>query len=143
MFSAVQQDDRYLLYFKYDPNLINIVKQVPGREYHSEGKFWSIPVSHLGWLMKGIQGTAYEKSLQIISNEHINEDASLDSTKKIPDIDISDVDRYVQKGYQLFEHQLDFLKFAKAKGQKGFILADEMGCITGDANIILSVNNSL
>ena len=142
MFSAVQQDDRYLLYFKYDPNLINIVKQVPGREYHSEGKYWSIPVSHLGWLMKGIQGTAYEKSLQIISNEHINEDASLDSTKKIPDIDISDVDRYVQKGYQLFEHQLDFLKFAKAKGQKGFILADEMGCITGDAKIILRVNKS-
>ena len=127
MITAVKQDDKYILHFKYDPTLISIVKQVPGREYLPANKCWTIPIPHLGWLMKGIQGTAYEHALQIISDEHINEDAKIDATK-IPDIDISDIDQYVQEGYHLFQHQIDFLKYAKAKGQKGFILADEMGC---------------
>ena len=128
MFYAVQQDDKYILRFQYDPSLIAIVKEVPGRQWNPEQKYWTIPLSHLGWLIKGIKGTAYEKALEVISDEHINENATIDSTDKIPDIDISDVDHYVKNGYHLYNHQLDFLKYAKNKGQKGFILADDMGC---------------
>lgn len=142
MISVVQQDDKYILHFRYDPNFIAIVKNVPGREWHPDKKYWSIPASHLGWLLKGVKGTAYEHSLEVISEEHINENAKLDSTKKIPDIDISDVKHYVQEGYKLYDHQIDFLKFAKAKGQKGFILADEMGCITGDAIVHIKTDSS-
>lgn len=142
MFYAVQQDDKYILRFQYDPSLIAIVKEVPGRQWNPEQKYWTIPLSHLGWLIKGIKGTAYEKALEIISDEHINENATIDSTDKIPDIDISDVDHYVKDGFHLYNHQLDFLKYAKNKGQKGFILADDMGCITGDAEISIRVNSS-
>lgn len=142
MISVVQQDDKYILHFRYDPNFIAIVKNVPGREWHPDKKYWSIPASHLGWLLKGVKGTAYEHSLEVISEEHINENAKLDSTKKIPDIDISDVKHYVQEGYKLYDHQIDFLKYAKAKGQKGFILADEMGCIAGDAIVHIKTDSS-
>ena len=128
MFYAIQQDNEYILRFKYDPQLIAIVKNVPGREWHPQGKYWSIPTSHLGWLLNGVKNTPYEKALQVVSDEHLNENASLDSTDKIPDIDISDIDLYVKDGSKLYEHQLDFLRYAKAKGQKGFILADDMGC---------------
>lgn len=137
MFYAIQNDDKYILRFQYDPNLIAIVKEVPGRQWHPNEKYWSIPLSHLGWLIKGIQGTAYEKALEIVSDEHINENATIDSTDRIPDIDISDVDLYVEEGSEMYRHQLDFLKFAKNKGQKGFILADDMGCITGDTKLTL------
>lgn len=142
MFNCVKQDDKYILHFKYDPALIAIVKGVPGRQWNPQGKYWSIPVSHLGWLLKGIKDTPYEKAMQIISDEQINENASLDSTDKIPNIDISDVDHYVKEGFHLYQHQLDFLKFAKAKGQKGFILADDMGCITGSAYISIRKRGS-
>lgn len=139
MFNCVKQDDKYILHFKYDPALIAIVKAVPGRQWNPQGKYWSIPVSHLGWLIKGIKGTPYKNAMQIISDEQINENASLDSTDKIPDIDISDVDHYVKEGFHLYQHQLDFLKYAKNKGQKGFILADDMGCVSGDAIVTVNV----
>ena len=141
MFHAIKQDDKYILKFKYDPALITIVKAVPGRQWNPQQKYWSIPVSHLGWLMKGIKDTPYEKALQIVSDENINENATLDSTQKIPDVDISDIDYYVKDGFHLYQHQIDFLKYAKNKGQKGFILADDMGCITGDAEISIRVNS--
>lgn len=128
MFHAIKQDDKYILKFKYDPALITIVKAVPGRQWNPQQKYWSIPVSHLGWLIKGIKDTPYEKALQIVSDENINENATLDSTQKIPDVDISDIDYYVKDGFHLYQHQVDFLKYAKNKGQKGFILADDMGC---------------
>ena len=141
MFYAIQQDNEYILRFKYDPQLISIVKNVPGREWHPQGKYWSIPTSHLGWLLNGVKNTPYEKALQVVSDEHLNENASLDSTDKIPNIDISDIDIYVKDGSKLYEHQLDFLKYAKAKGQKGFILADDMGCLSGDTNVVLYIND--
>jgi hypothetical protein len=142
MFYAIQQDDKYVLRFRYDPNLINLIKQVPGRQWHPDGKYWDIPSSHLGFLMKVIQGTAYEHALEIHSDEHIDEDATIDSTKKIPDIDISDIDLYVKDGFHLYSHQLDFLRYAKHKNLKGFILADDMGCLAGDTKLSLHINGA-
>ena len=127
MFYAIQDGDVYILRFKYDPQLISLVKNVPGRLYVPQGKYWTIPNSHLGFLMNEIKGTPYEKALQIQSTENINLNESIDPTKEIPDIDISDVDIYVKDGSSLYNHQLAFLKYAKAKGRRGFILADDMG----------------
>ena len=28
--------------FRYDPGAVNIIRDVPGREYHAEGKYWVI-----------------------------------------------------------------------------------------------------
>lgn len=130
MFYAIQENDLYILKFKYDPQLIAMVKNVPGRKWVPENKYWTIPKGHLGWLLNEIKGTAYEGALQIQSEEAINENASIDSTdiNLIPDADISDVDHYVKEGYKLYDHQLAFLKYAKSKGRNGFILADDMGC---------------
>lgn len=130
MFYAIQEKDVYILKFKYDPQLIAMVKNVPGRKWVPENKYWTIPKGHLGWLLNEIKGTAYEGALQIQSEEAINENASIDSTdiNLIPDADISDVDHYVKEGYKLYDHQLAFLKYAKSKGRNGFILADDMGC---------------
>ena len=143
MFYAMQQGDKYALRFKYDDVLIAMVKKVPGREWDSVKKYWTIPVNHLGFFLKSIKGTPYENALEIHSEEHINENATFDSTRYIPDIDISDMDQYVKDGSQLYAHQIDFLKYAKAKGTKGFILADDMGCIAGDAIISVRMATSV
>lgn len=128
MFYAIQEGDIYNLKFKYDPNLIAHIKNVPGRKYIPEGKYWTIPSAHLGFLLNEIKGTAYENAMQIQSEENINRNASIDTTKEIPDIDISDIDIYVKEGYTPYQHQLAFLKYAKARDRKGFILADDQGC---------------
>lgn len=128
MFYAIQDNDIYILRFQYDPQLIALIKNVPGRKYIPDGKYWTIPFSHLGFLINEIKGTAYEKTLQIESTENINQNASIDPTHEIPDIDISDVDIYVKNGCSLYAHQIAFLKYAKAKGTHGFILSDEPGC---------------
>lgn len=127
MFYAIQDGDVYILRFKYDPQLISLVKNVPGRLYVPQGKYWTIPNTHLGFLMNEIKGTPYERALQIQSTENIDQNESIDPTKEIPDIDISDVDIYVKDGSSLYNHQLAFLKYAKAKERRGFILADDMG----------------
>ena len=127
MISAVQQGDIYTLHFKYDPNFIALVKSVPGRQWHPDKKIWTIPSAHLGWLLKAVEGTPYKQILQVVSDEHLNENATIDSTDDIPNVDISDIDQYVMAGSTLYEHQKDFLRYAKSKGRRGFILADDMG----------------
>lgn len=145
MFYAIQEGDEYILRFRYDPQLIQLVKNVPGRQWHKDKKYWSIPRAHLGWLINEVKGTPYEHALQIQSEEHIDENASIDPTDPdaIPDIDISDVDLYVKEGSSLYNHQLAFLKYAKNKCKDGFILADDMGCITGDAIITVLDYNKI
>lgn len=142
MITAIQQGTEYVIRFKYDPTFISILKTVPGKAWHPENKTWTIPANHLGWLLKAVEGTSYQNELQVISEEHINENASMDSTAVIPDADISDVQQYVVSGSTLYEHQLDFLKYAKVKGRNGFILADDMGCLSGDTMIALKKGTS-
>lgn len=127
MIYAVQEGNKYVLKFRYDPNLIMLIKNVPGRIWNPTDKVWTIPAEHLGWLLNEIKGTDYENAIQVQSDEDINVNTSMDSTEVIPDIDISDMDQYVKSGGNLYDHQLDFLRYAKSKAGKGFILADEMG----------------
>lgn len=132
MILVTQNGDKYEVRFPYDPAIVELVKNVPGRAWNPEHKFWSIPLARLGFLVAQFKGTKYEKELKIESQESININASMDEPNKIPDIDISDVTMYVHEGDRVFEHQKDMIKFAKWRynnGLKsGFILADEMGC---------------
>lgn len=132
MILVTQNNDTYEIRFPYDPAIIELVKNVPGRAWNPEHKFWSIPLARLGFLVAQFKGTKYEKELKIESQESININASIDEPNKIPDIDISDVTMYVHEGDNVFDHQKDMIKFAKWRynnGLKsGFILADEMGC---------------
>ncbi|MDG1456117.1 MAG: hypothetical protein P8R38_07900, partial [Planctomycetota bacterium] len=42
------EQGRIRVRFKYDPLLVDQVKQVAGRRWHREDKYWSVPVSSAG-----------------------------------------------------------------------------------------------
>ena len=131
MITVVQDNDIYKIHFHYDANIVELVKEVPGRRFDGANKYWTIPKDRLGFLLDKFKGTPYEHLVDVYNNENISENATLDATTNIPDINISDVNHYVEDGSQLFPHQLDFLKYAIDKQNhddfSGFILADQMG----------------
>ena len=133
MITVVQKQDIYEIRFKYNPEILYLVKNVPGRRYVPEQKYWTIPVDRLGFLIRQFKGTPYENDLKIYSAEHIDENATLDptNTNAIPDVDISKIKLYVKEGYSVFQHQKDFMKFAIDRQNRGlysgFIVGDEMG----------------
>lgn len=133
MITAVQQEDLYIIRFNYNPEIVMMVKNVPGRRYVPEHKYWTIPTDRLGFLLSQFRGTQYESQIQVYTDEHFNENATIDSTPVagIPDIDLSKVKLYVHEGDRVFDHQKDFMKFAIDRQQRGlysgFLLADEQG----------------
>jgi len=141
MIAVVQNDDVYELKFRYDVQFIEILKQVPGRTWVPDKKVWTIPKDRLGFLVNQVRGTNYENSLDIHSDEEININSTVDSTLKIPDIDISRIPMYVKEGSELYSHQIDFMKFAidrQLRGNmRGFILADEQGCVAGNSEVCI------
>lgn len=131
MITVTQHEDQYEIRFPYDQELVELVKNVPGRSWHSETRCWSIPLARLGFFIAQVKGTKYEPQVQIYSKEDLNINASIDESNKVPDIDISDYVYRIQKGLYPFKHQLDSLKFAKWRYENGlksgFLLADEPG----------------
>ena len=132
MILVTQNEDKYEIRFPYNPEIVASVKEVPGRVWHPEEKFWSIPLARLGFLVAQFKGTKYEPELKIDSKEDININASINEKNVIPDIDVSDVTWYVQDGFKVFEHQKDTVRFAKWRYENGlksgFILSDQPGC---------------
>lgn len=131
MINVVQNNEIYEISFPYDPNIVALVKNVPGRRWNPEAKIWTIPRDRLGFLITEFKGTKYETIINIVSDEHLNENQTLDSTTNIPDIDISQVPFRIKSGFKPYKHQLDFMKWAIDRqnhgNMKGFILADDMG----------------
>lgn len=131
MISVIQNGNRYEIRFPYDPVAIDLVKNVPGRWWDNTNKMWTIPKERLGFLLAQFKGTVYESSVVVQSDEQLNVNQSLDATQQIPEIDISDVNFRIADGNHPFEHQLDFMKYAKWRQQhgykSGFILADQPG----------------
>lgn len=133
MITVVQSGDVYIVRFPFDRNIIAIVKNVPGRQWDPDHKYWTIPLDRLGFLIAQIKGSQYESMLQVYSNEHINQNAAIDPnpTATIPKIDISKLHLYVQEGKYIFDHQKDFMRYAIDRQQhglfSGFILADQQG----------------
>lgn len=130
MITVLENADVYEVRFKYDPVLVNMIKQVPGKMWNPTGKYWTIPIPNLGFFINQVKGTRYESDVMIQSSEHINENASLDTTL-IPNIDISNVPIYVEEGSKPFKHQIDFMKFALHRqnigNMSGFLLCDDPG----------------
>lgn len=145
MISVIQNNDVYEIRFKYDPTLVDMVKQVPGRMWHNESKMWTIPKNNLGFFLNQIKGTVYENICKIDSMEHINENADIETTTKIPNIDISRIPYYVKEGAKPYKHQLDFMKYAIDKQQRGymsgFLIADDMGLGKTSESINLAIYN--
>ena len=131
MIFITQNQAVYEIKFKYDIEIINRIKNIPGRCWVPDKKIWTIPKDKLGFLVKAFEGTKYENMLQIKSDEHINENEKLDKTTFIPNIDISDVNFYVKEGAKPYKHQLDFMKYAIDRQNKGnmsgFMVCDDQG----------------
>lgn len=131
MIFITQNQAVYEIKFKYDLDVIEKIKNVPGRCWVPDRKIWTIPRDKLGFLVKGFEGTRYENMLQITSDEHINENAKLDTTTYIPNIDIKDVKFHVKEGAKPYKHQLDFMKYAIDRQNKGntsgFMVCDDQG----------------
>lgn len=131
MIFVTQNQAVYEIKFKYDLDVIEKIKNVPGRCWVPDRKIWTIPKDKLGFLIKGFEGTRYENMLQITSDEMLNENATLDKTTYIPDIDISDVKFHVKEGAKPYKHQLDFMKYAIDRQNKGntsgFLVCDDQG----------------
>lgn len=126
-----QNNDTYEIRFPYDATIVSMVKDVPGRKWHPEGKFWSIPLARLGFLVNRFRGSKYENQMMIKSQENIDVNLSINDPKQIPDVDVSDVTWYVEPGKKVFDHQKDTVRFAKWRIDNGlasgFILADQPG----------------
>lgn len=126
-----QVGNNYEIRFKYDPTLVDMIKEVPTHEWHPDKKCWTLDAIHVGFFLNKLKDTPYEKDLLIHSFEEINKNYSIDDTNQIPEIDISDVDFYVQDGFKLFKHQIDTIKYDKWRNEhgftQGFILADMPG----------------
>lgn len=124
--NVIESDNVYEISFQYDPNVIELIKNVPGRRWNSEEKLWTIPSSNLGMLLNQFKGTAYEHSLNVYSSENIDVTPSLDVSVKIPNVDISDFEFQVAEGMHPYKHQLEFIKYASTKAGKGLLLGDDM-----------------
>lgn len=148
MISITQAGPEYEVRFPYNDWLVQTVKQVPGRHWQPQDKCWYVPKDKLGFLLNLLKGTSFEQEVKITSNEDLNVNASVDSTPRysIPDIDISDVHTCVKDGGKLFPHQEDCIKYSIGRKEKGnfsgFLLADEMGCVSGDSVVEVRVDNS-
>lgn len=126
MINVVQNGKIYEISFQYDRNIVDLVKNVPGRQYIPSAKIWTIPSNHLGMLINEFKGTIYEPQLYIVSDEDINVNSSLDSTSNIPDVDLTGVNFYIKEGSYPYKHQWDFMKYGIVNDGKGFIVGDEM-----------------
>ena len=131
MINVKQFDDTYRITFRYDIDVIAHVKNVPGRRWVPEGKYWEIPRDRLGFLINEFRGTNYESFLKIESEEYIDENRSLDPTVEIPNIDISKIPFNIKSGSKPYQHQLDFMKYAVNRDNlgylDGFVLCDDQG----------------
>lgn len=131
MISVVENGEVYEVSFRYDPVLVAKIKNVPGKRWNPQAKMWTIPKEHLGWWMNELKDTPYESQVQLTSSEAIGENATVDTTVEIPDVDISGIKLFVENGKELYKHQTDFMKYALHRDTigrtSGFILADEPG----------------
>lgn len=133
MISVVQEGDFYSIAFPYDVNLVELIREIPGRVWDPNRKTWTIPKNKLGFFLNDIKGTFYEDQLFIQSEEDLNRNQTVESTdtSNLKSVDISNFTYRVGRGMKPFEHQIYSLKYEierRSRGlNSGFILADEPG----------------
>lgn len=145
MINIYQNGEVYEVSFPYDQGILELVKNVPGRKWINSAKMWTVPKQYLGFLLNQLKGTRYEPLIHLVSDENINVNANVDKTTHIPDIDISKIPFYVKEGATPYAHQLDFMKWAIDREQRGnmhgFLLADSMGLSKTIESINLAIYN--
>lgn len=126
-----QNGNYYEIKFKYDPTLVAMIKQIPGKEWNPSEKLWRIHKDKLGMLLNMLKGSKYADAYELQSNEQIGENAEIEPTTAIPNVDLTGIKLFVEDGSKLYPHQLDFMKYAidrQCKGYRsGFLCADDPG----------------
>lgn len=141
MISVIQNKEVYEIRFPYNVDVLEMVRNIPGRKWITDRKFWTIPIDKLGFFLNALEGTPYASQLYVQSDEHLNENASYNVSAHIPQVDLSSIHYYVKKGCTPFQHQLDTLKFDIARHAQGihsgFLLCDSMG--TGKSCTVINI----
>lgn len=126
-----QNGNYYEIKFKYDPTLVAMIKQIPGKEWKPSEKLWRIHKDKLGMLLNMLKGSKYSDAYELQSNEQIGENAEIEPTTTIPNVDLTGIKLFVEDGSKLYPHQLDFMKYAIDRQRKGyrsgFLCADSPG----------------
>ena len=126
-----QNGNYYEIKFKYDPTLVAMIKQIPGKEWNPSEKLWRIHKDKLGMLLNMLKGSKYADAYELQSNEQIGENAEIEPTTIIPNVDLTGIKLFVEDGSKLYPHQLDFMKYAIDRQRKGyrsgFLCADSPG----------------
>lgn len=126
-----QNGNYYEIKFKYDPTLVAMIKQIPGKEWNPSEKLWRIHKDKLGMLLNMLKGSKYADAYELQSNEQIGENAEIEPTTTIPNVDLTGIKLFVEDGSKLYPHQLDFMKYAIDRQRKGyrsgFLCADSPG----------------
>lgn len=141
MISVIQNGQVYEIKFPYNVDVLEMVRNIPGRRWEADRKLWTIPSEKLGFFLNAIENTSYASQMKIVSDEQINVNASYNVSAQIPDVDISQVNYYVKENCKPFQHQLDTLKFdihRHSQGiHSGFLLCDSMG--TGKSCTVINI----
>lgn len=126
-----QNGNYYEIKFKYDPTLVAMIKQIPGKEWNPSEKLWRIHKDKLGMLLNMLKGSKYADTYELQSNEQIGENAEIEPTTTIPNVDLTGIKLFVEDDSKLYPHQLDFMKYAIDRQRKGyrsgFLCADDPG----------------
>lgn len=126
-----QRNNLYEIKFMYNADIVAAIKTVPSRQWVPESKIWTIHKDYLGWAIKALDAAGYHDSIRIKSAESLNVNSTLGTTTDIPEVDISNVPTYVEDGKFLYKHQIDFIKYALDRQNRGynsgFLLADDPG----------------
>ena len=114
--------------FPFDARLVSLVKAVPGRRYHPDNKYWTIPTNGLRML----QQEAARRNIGISLSEKIakaqehgqDDKAELRALKVADDAELTLNTKTIVRPYQ--RAGIEFLRQALRKF-KGALLADDMG----------------
>lgn len=115
-----QIDKSMFISFKYDENIVKLIKCLPTRFYHVDTKQWEVPYNNDNYCY--IENLIKRFNGGLNSNTILHNYIPIDKKSLLNDVIIPD---YLKFKIPLFEHQLDTIKFGILKNS--FILGDEMG----------------
>lgn len=114
--------------FPYDAQAVSLIKAVPGRTWHADGKYWSVPSGSL----RALQTKAARLGFEIVVSERVRlaqdrgqkDKAELRQLKELDDAELLLPTKTVARPYQ--RAGIRFLQ-ESLRRFKGTLLADDMG----------------
>ena len=90
MINVIQNNDIYEVRFAYNTDILEMVRNIPGRRWVPEQKYWIIPKDKLGFLINAVEGSAYAGQMYVKSEEDLNVNATYNVSAPIPEVTIDE-----------------------------------------------------